>query len=228
MDNDLVLLHNKIDHLTEQVAVLTAHQRNQDRRQQEFDELKQDIIPIANHMIKLSIEELAEIGDEFRIEDLLFLLKRVMRNTHLLLALFDRLEGLMGVADEVEILGKQVFNTAVEELDRLERQGYFSFAREGLLILERIVTEFSGDDVRALGDNIVTILTTVRNMTQPEIMTLANNAIGAIQEEIPETKKVSTWTLLREFGNPKVRRGMARMINILKALDEQEISINNN
>jgi uncharacterized protein YjgD (DUF1641 family) len=220
MDNDLALLHNKIDLLTEQVSVLATCQANQERRQQDFDELKHDMIPIANHMIKLTIEELAEIGDEFRIEDLLFLLKRVMRNTHLILTLFDRLEGIMGVADEVEILGKQVFNFTVEELDRLERQGYFGFAREGWAILEKIVAEFSEEDVRALGDNIVTILSTIRNMTQPEIMTLANNAVGAIQEEIPNTDKVSSWALLRELGNPKVRRGMARMINILKALDE--------
>ena len=58
-------------------------------------------------------------------------------------------------------------------------------------------------------------------MTQPEIMALANNAVGAIREEIPETEKISTWTLLRELGNPQVRRGMARLMNLLKALDDQ-------
>ena len=58
-------------------------------------------------------------------------------------------------------------------------------------------------------------------MTQPEIMALANNALSAIREEIPETEKVSAWALVRELGNPKVRRGMARLLNLLKALDEQ-------
>jgi len=221
MDTDLALLHQKIDTLTGQVAFLTALAEVQQRRQLEFDELKQDMIPIGNHLIKLAIEELADIGDEFQIEDILYLLKRVMRNTHLILGMFDRLEAAMGFADEAEILGKQVFNYGVEELDRLEREGYFGFAREGWKIAERIMTEFSEEDVRALGDNVVTILTTVRNMTQPEIMALANNAVGAMQEELPETEKVSTWALIRELGNPKVRRGMVRMINLLKALDEQ-------
>jgi uncharacterized protein YjgD (DUF1641 family) len=220
MENDLALLHQKIDTLSEQVAFLAAQAEIQQRRQQEFDELKQDMIPIGNHLIKLTIEELAEIGDEFQIEDVLYLLKRVMRNTQLILGMFDRLEAVMGIADEAELLGKQVFNYSVEELDRLEREGYFGFAREGWKIAERIVSEFSEEDVQALGDNVVTILTTVRNLTQPEIMSIANNAVGAIQE-VPETEKVSTWTLLRELGNPKVRRGMARLINLLKALDEQ-------
>ena len=221
MENDLALLHQKIDALNEQVSFLTSQAEEQKRRQQAFDELKDDMIPMANHMIKLGIDELAEIGDEFQIEDLFFLLKRVMRNTRLILDMFDRLEAVMGIADETAVLGKQVFNHAVEQLDLLERKGYFEFAQEGWYIVERIITEFSKDDVRALGDNIVTILNTVQNMTQPDIMSLANTAVVAIKEEIPESEKVSPWALLRELSNPKVRRGMARLINLLKALDEQ-------
>ncbi len=226
MADDLALLHQKVDALTEQVAALTSHAEVQQRRLQEFEELKNDVIPMVNHMIKLTIDELAEIGTEFAVEDLFFLLKRVIRNTHLWLALMDRVEALMGITDEVELLGKQVFNVAVEQLDQFEREGYFDFAREGWRIVERITTEFSEDDVRALGDNIVIILNTVRSMTQPEIMAIANNAVGAIQEEMPESEKVSTWALLRELGNPKVRRGMARLINLLKALDEQSATQN--
>lgn len=221
MDNDVALLHQKIDTLTTQVTFLTTQAEIQQRRQQEFDELKQDMIPIANHMIKLTIDELAEIDPEFEIEDLLYMLKRVLRNVPLLLTMFDRFEALMGITDEVELLGKQVFSTAVENLDQMERDGYFAFAREGWGILERIVAEFSEEDVKALGDNVVTILTTVRNMTQPEIMTMANNAIGVIQEVPPETETPSAISLLRELSNPKTRRGMARMINLLQVLDEQ-------
>ncbi len=221
MENDVALLHEKIDALTIQVAFLTQQAEVQQRRQTEFDELKQDMIPIANHMIKLSIDELADVGQEFDVADLLFLLKRVMRNTNLILSMFDRFEALMGITDEVELLGKQVFSTTVENLEKLEQAGYFAFAREGWGILERIVTEFSEEDVKALGDNIVTIVTTIRNMTQPEIMAIANNAIGAIQEVPSETETPSILSLLRELSSAQTRRGMARLINLLKVLDEQ-------
>jgi len=219
MTNDIALLHQKIDALTEQVTFLTIQADEQKRRQTAFDELKSDLIPMANHMIKLGIIELAEIGDEFQIEDMFFLLKRIMRNTTLILDLFDKLESLMGIADETAILGKQVFNHAVEQLDNFEKEGYFEFAREGWLILERIIKEYSKEDVQALGDNIVTILDTIRSMTQPEILDLANNAIDVMQEDIPDTDSVSLWALLNEMRNPQVRRGMVRMINFLKTLD---------
>ncbi len=211
---DLENIHKKLDYLTEYVEA-------QHKRQQEFDELKQDAIPIANHMIKLSIDELAEIGTEFQVEDLFFLLKRLLRNTGMLMRLVDTLEAGMDLTEELKPIGLQAFSDMVETLDRLEREGYFTFMRESWGIVERIVHEFNEEDVRALGDNVVAILKTVRNMTQPEILTLANQAISAVQPSAAEEEEVSTLSLLRELKDPKVRQGMSRMLNLLKVLADQ-------
>ncbi len=216
MDQDLALLHEKIDYLTVQLEA-------QNKRQRALEELQSDLIPIANHMIKLSIDELAEIGQDFQLEDLFFLVKRLLRNTSGLLELLDRLESVMGLTDDVNRIGQEVFNVTVETLDRFEREGYFTFMQEAWKILERIVAEFNEQDVRALGNNIVTILTTARNMTQPEILSLANNAVEAISAEGPVQDAPSTLKLLREFSDPQVRMGLARMINVVKALADQQM-----
>jgi len=207
--------------LMERLDRIEGHLAEQRRRADELEELKRDLIPIGNDMFKLAIDELAEIGTEFKAEDLFFLLKRLLRDTHLLLQALDQLESMMGLGEEMNRLMRPMFNTVVEELDRLEREGYFAFAREGWSIVERIVTEFSEEDVRALADNIVFILNTVRNMTQPEIMALANQSVEAIREEPPVDEKASLFTLLREMRDPKVRKGLGRMLNLLKALGEQ-------
>lgn len=211
---DIESIHKKLDILTEYVEA-------QHKRQQEFDELKQDVIPIANHMIKLSIDELAEIGTEFQVEDLFYLLKRLLRNTGMLMRLVDMMEAGMDLTEELKPIGLQAFSNIVETLDRLEREGYFALMREGWGIVERIVHEFNEEDVRALGDNIVAILSTVRSMTQPEILSLADQAISAIQPGAAEEEKVSTLALLRELLDPKVRQGMSRMLNLLKVLADQ-------
>jgi len=210
MDTDTTLLQQKIERLTDQVKrqgqrleelaagangddalhkkldFIVSQLEAQQQRQAELDELKRDLLPIANHMIKLSIDELAEIGTEFQLEDLLFLLKRLLRDTHLLVGLLDRLESTVELVDDVQDIGNQAFHHAIVTLDRLEREGYFTFARGGWRLVERIVNEFGEEDIEALSDNIVTILTTVRNMTQPEILSMANNAIQAIQ--VPPAK----------------------------------------
>ena len=55
MDKDLELLHQKLDYLTEQLEA-------QRQQQEGMNELMHDAVPVVNHMIKLSIDELAEIG----------------------------------------------------------------------------------------------------------------------------------------------------------------------
>ena len=181
MDSDVALLHKKIDLLTATVEAqrkrlemleassngssglhakldeILAHVAAQRQHQQEWNELQNDLVPIANHLIKLSIDELAEVGNDFQIEDLLFLIKRLLRDTKLLAELIRRLESAVELADEVQRVGNQAFQQAIVALDRLERQGYFAFARGGWRIIEKIVTEFSEDDVNALGENIVLI-----------------------------------------------------------------------
>ena len=188
MDKELTSLHQKVDTLTEQMAFLTEQAAAQERRSREFEELKADLIPIGNQLVSLTIQELEEIGTEFELDDLLYLLKRVLRNTNLILAMMDRFESLMGIADEVELLGKQVFSTVVEEMDRLERAGTF---KEG------------GELLRSVSDG--------------ETLADLNRALRAFKSE-PESSPPSLISISREIAQPEARRGMSRLIKMLKAL----------
>jgi uncharacterized protein YjgD (DUF1641 family) len=187
MDKNLALLHEKLDHLTEQLEA-------QHRRQEEINELVHDAVPVVNHMIKLSIDELAEIGSDFEIHDLLFLLKRVLRDTHLLMSLLDQVEAVAELAQEGQVMGKRIFHQVTVELDRLEREGYFDFARAGLRVAERAVQEFKAEDLEQVGERL----------------------LAAAREEPPA--RISLFTLLRQAFDPQVRRGLYRSLNILKAI----------
>ncbi|MCJ7511401.1 MAG: DUF1641 domain-containing protein [Anaerolineales bacterium] len=209
--DDLALLHAKLDHLTN----LLEGQR---RRQQEMDELKRDLIPIANQMVQLTIDQLAEIDSEFQLEDLLYLLKRLLRNTRKLVMALDRLDAVMGLADEATLIGPQVFDQAVETLDQLERKGYFRLARQGGRIVDQIVTEFSEDDVRLLGDNIVLILNTIKDLTQPEILRFVRSTLLIAEQEIDKPVDVSYGGLLRQMRDPAVRRGLALTMRVLHVI----------
>ncbi len=214
MENQIALLHEKIDYLTQEIE-------SQKRQRMELNELKDDMLPIANQLIKLTVDELAEIGSDFELEDLLFLVKRLLRSSRRLVVLLDQVDSIMDLGSEAGLIGKQAFNNAIENLDHLERQGYFTFARGGWQILDRIVQELDEEDLQTLGDNIVTILTTVRNLTQPEVLSLANNAISSILDEpAGDGKAPSAVALIRELRQPEVRKGLARILNLVKSLAE--------
>jgi hypothetical protein len=192
MDKDLAIINEKVDQITLQMAYLTEQAEIQQRRAREFDELKADLIPIGNQLIHLTIDELAEIGSEFELEDLLFLLKRVLRNTHLILTMMDRFESLMGIADEVELLGKQVFSSAVEALDKLEQSGLFSEAGD---LLHTLTAENTLSDL--------------------------NKILKAFhQEGSQDASPPSLITLAKEANRPETRLAFSRLINVLQALGD--------
>jgi uncharacterized protein YjgD (DUF1641 family) len=191
MTQDLTAINDKLD-------TLLIFMEDQQTNQRAMQELRDDMIPIANHMIKLTIDELAEIGTEFKVEDLLFLVKRLLRNTSLLIKMVDQLEGLMGLTAEVDLLGKQVFNQVVEQLDELERKGYFRLATEGMQLTDRVVQEIQPEDIEAFGDTLVT-------------------ALQAARQPAPD-KAPSMVSLLIQMNDPKLRIGLARMLNVVKAI----------
>lgn len=218
---DLGAVLQKLEALTGEVQRLNTQLEAQRRSQQVLEELVTDLTPVFNQGFKKIVSELAEVDGQFTAEDLLFMLKRMLANTHRFNALLDQLESVLDLLGEMDKLSKPVFNTAVAALDQLERKGYFVFAQEGLRITDRVVTEFTEADVRALGDNVVTILRTVKNMTQPDIMALANNAVNQLHEPEPAVQDASVWGLMRELSDPKVRQGMARLLRVLKSLSNQ-------
>jgi hypothetical protein len=192
MDKDIALIIEKVDLMVLQIAYLTEQAESQQRRVREFDELKADLIPIGNQLIHLTINELEEIGTDFELEDLLFLLKRVLRNTHLILSMMDKFESLMGIADEVELLGKQVFSSAVEALDQLEQTGLFTQAGD---LFNTLAKENTLSDL--------------------------NKMLKAFHlDESEEASAPSLSTLVREANRPETRRAFFRLVKVLQALGE--------
>ncbi len=125
-------------------------------------------------------------------------------------------EELLG---ELTQLSGPAMASVTDRLQAAEQHGYLDFARSSLGVVDRIVTNFDEEDVTALGDNVVLILETVREMTQPEIMTMLRrtahlvNEPGAVPAEPP-----SLFALLREMRDPQVRVGLARMLGLLRSL----------
>jgi len=214
MTNDTILLHQKLDYLIEQVDA-------QKKRQTAMDEFMKDFAPVFNQMFGVIINELDDIGSDFQLEDLLHLVKRLLRDTRKLTSALDQLEALMELMDELSRLGQPMMIQMTQSLDQMEHKGYFAFAQSGGAIMDKVVTEFDKDDLNALGNNIVTILRTVRNLTQPDVMDVANSAIDSIREDDLTDEKVTTWGLVREFNDPQVRKGLIRLLHVVKSLSNQ-------
>lgn len=214
-------LSAKIDALSVQVAYLSEQARLAERQRQERAELVRDLTPIADRAFHLAIEQLEEVQEYIDLSDLLRLFKRLLRNAQTLERMLDQLEAVSDLADTLGPLGDQAFEQAVHTLSDLERKGYFSFAREAARIADTLVTSFDERDVRRLGDNIVLIANTVRDMTQPEILSFVRSTLLLAGKELEQPLDTSTLGLLRQMGDPGVRRGLALTLRVLRAVGSQ-------
>jgi len=83
------------------------------------------------------------------------------------------------------------------------------------------VTSFGEEDVKALGDNVVLILQTMKSMTQPEIMNLLGSTVQSLESEPLEPVDYTYRALLSQLRDPEVRRGMAVALRMLQGIGAQ-------
>jgi uncharacterized protein YjgD (DUF1641 family) len=101
----------------------------------------------------------------------------------------------------------------------MERKGYFAFLQGGFNILDEIVSNFSEEDIRLLGENVVLILETLKEMTQPEIMQMLRTTATVMRDEdVPDN--VSMFAIIRQLNDPGVKRGLAKTLEVLKTFSE--------
>jgi len=215
-DATLAELNRKIDYLTEQVAFLTEEARQQQIRRQEWDELKSDATPILNDIFRILVEQLEEMQHDVQLEDIIHLFKRLLRNTRNLEQMLDQLESMMELWQDLSPLTQDAFLTLMRQLDEMERKGYFVFLQGGLQIADNIVTSFTEEDVRLLGENIVLILQTVKEMTQPDIMKMLRTTVHAAKEEDVEATDMSLLNIIRQLNDPAVKRGLVKTLKVLR------------
>ena len=127
------------------------------------------------------------------------------------------------LTEDLNGISTEAMAKVVDLLAVAEAKGYFDFARAGVSVADRVVANFEADDLDALGDNVVTILSTVREITQPELLTLLGRMVDAVRAEqaavdVEPAEPPSLLALLGQLRDPDVRRGMGRALHTLRTV----------
>jgi len=223
----IVELERKLDAMSGQLDLIAEELREQRLRRQQWDELRSDLSPIAAEAMELASNELEAIQDFVQPEDMLRLLRRILRNTKNIEDGMARYESLMDFLDDAGTLTTEAFVKILNALEEFEQRGYFEFANAGLGVVDRVVTAYSKEDVEALGDNVVQMLDIVKNLTQPEMLAVATRMLDAVQRqqaaaELEPEEPPGLFGLANQMRDPEVRRGLARALNTFKIVSATE------
>jgi uncharacterized protein YjgD (DUF1641 family) len=220
--NQVVLeLNQKMDALTRQVAYLTEQAQISERGRRERSELMENMMPIAKDAMQIASDQFEEIQDYIKTEDLLRFVKKLARHRPQLEMLLDQFDAITDLVHILDPITKEGMNKVVSILTELEQKGYFSFAQSGVRMMDTVVTSFTEEDVNRLGDNVVLILNTVKDMTQPEIMTFVRNTMQGAEREVEKPVNTSLGAILSQINDPAVRRGLALTLRVLRVIGQQ-------
>lgn len=222
-----IAMDERLDQLAAQLAEITSELRRQRQERERWRELADDLAPVAGQAMAMATSQL-EAG-EYDLAAVARLAQALARDAALLEALLGPLRAASALAAEIGPLAAPAADSLTARMQQLDERGYFAFARQGAGILDTIVTSFTEEDVKQLGDNVVLILQTIKQMTQPEIMGMLRRTAVTIAEAEADgqAKAPSTLALLRQMRDPQVRRGLARALATLRALGAEPESAAN-
>ncbi|MGB5530353.1 MAG: DUF1641 domain-containing protein [Ignavibacteriaceae bacterium] len=212
-------INRKLDLILEEIELQKKHRR-------EMEDLKDDLFRVGKDLYETAVVELEEVHDHIQTGDILHLGKKLLRNVNNLNKTFDQFESTKDFLHDVSPLVRESILDFMNKLDEFDRKGYFQFAKEIQKAADNVVTTFTPNDVKLLGDNIVTILNTIKNLTQPDMLQAINNAVAVYKNiDVKVDEKVTLIGLLKELNSPEVKRGLAVGLKFLKnlaALEENQ------
>lgn len=216
---------SQIDEINKKLDIILKEIDLQKSHRAEMNDLKEDLIRVAKDVYSTAVFELEEVHDHIKTGDILHLSKKLLRNINNISKMFDQLESIRDFVDDASPLVRKSIIDLMKNLDDLDRKGYFQFIKELRNITDNVVTSFSAEDLKNLGDKIVSILNTVKNLTQPDMLHAINNALAVYKNlDIEIGKDVSIIKLIREFNTPEVKRGLAFGLRFLKNIVEIQSS----
>ena len=221
IDRTLLEINQKLDALNSQVAYLSEQARLSAQGREAANDLVETAVPIARDAITIASTHLEEVQGYVELNDLLRLLKKLVRRVPQIEMLLDQLDSITDLLEIVRPILREGMDQATAVTNDLERKGYFEFAQSGMRMADNVVTSFTREDVDRLGDNVVLILNTIKDMTQPQIMTFVRNTLEVAEREVEKPVDTGYTALMGQFRDPAVRRGLALTMRVLKVIGEQ-------
>jgi uncharacterized protein YjgD (DUF1641 family) len=210
--DEIRALNRKIDRLADHVAYI--HERT--RAAVEF---RDEAVPVLKDVVAVVSEELTATEQEFNTDEILHVVRKVLRGTPRIAWALDQLDLAGDFVQEFTPIARELMNSGIETLDKAEQRGYFRLLAGAAKMADQVGDHFSQRDIDAFAQAFPTILQTMKRLTQPAILSLASRTVAAVETLTPETvTPLSMWGAFRAMGEPEVQRGLGMAIELLRRI----------
>ncbi len=225
MDNNNI--QEQINDINRKLDIVLEEITAQKEARQSIEDLTADLSLIGKDVFTSTVTELDNAGVEVDGEAVKMLILKLIRNVDTITELFEMMESGKDLIADLSPIVRQIGLDGMHLMYNIEQKGYFDFFRESIKILDNIVTHFSAEDIKLLADNIVTILETIKSLTQPDMLKAINSALIVYKSiDVDNVEEYSLFKAMRAMNSKEMKKGIGFMItflkNISKATTEQQ------
>lgn len=216
-------IQQQIDDINKKLDIILEEVFAQKQSRETISDLADDLSIVGKDVFKTTVIELDKAGIELDGDAVKGTGIRLIRNIDNINDFLDTLESINDFLKDASPIARQVGLDAIQKMNEFDQKGYIEFFKELSKVLDNIVSHFSPQDVKDLADNTVTILETVKEMTQPDMLSAMDNAVHVFKnldtKDIPE---ITLWKAMKEMRSPEMKKGLGFMITFLKNLAKEE------
>lgn len=206
------LILERLERLEAQVAPVAESARS-------MRELKEELTPRVNEAVQALIVGLADIESDFQLEDLTYLVKKLLRNVKNLNFTLDQLKNIIDFVQTAEPMLKSTVPQMIFFLDELEQKGVFRLMSTSLDILKNVSQSFSTEDLEQIGDGMVRLAGALKKITEPKAVAFLERAAEIPGRVDPsQAKDVGLFGLMGAMGDREIKQGMGVLLELTRGL----------
>ena len=215
LEVQLTELNAKVDRLLE-------HVNEQRLKTNQLEDLVSDISIVGKDVYDTAVVELENRQVELDPEQLKSLGLRFLRNLENFRDLLITFESLADLVKDVSPIVNEAILDFTGKLDEYDRKGYFEFLRESGIVLDKIITRVSADDLRQMGDNVTPMLDIFHALGDPGVIAGMKRTTQALAETTNQTiPEVSVFRMMRELNKPEMKKAFGFMVTFMKNFSTQ-------
>jgi uncharacterized protein YjgD (DUF1641 family) len=182
-------------------------------------ELRDDLIPLSAQAFRLLINELEDIESSFQLEDLLAMIKTVMRSVKTITFSLQQLQNIVDFVTTIEPLLRSSVPQMINYLDDLEQRGVLRMFTAMLDIRAKIASAYTAEDIDKIGDGAVALLGLAQKLSHPQaIAFLEKVAEVPGHVDLSQSKDIGPFGLISAASSKEVKQGLGVMMELTKAM----------
>jgi uncharacterized protein YjgD (DUF1641 family) len=209
----------KIEEKLDRSAALEEQLGDFGRAWESLSDLGRDLSLLVGPSATLVTEELAEVETGFQLEDVSYLIKRLLLSFRHIAWSLEQLENLIDWWQDMEPLLKIAVPHLVDKLDDLEQKGIFKINAAMLDMYGKIAQHYTPEDIATIGDGFVRVHGLVKKFSDPDFINFIEKLTDIPMEiDLEASQPVGPVGLVFRMQNQECRQGLGVMVELTRAL----------